>query len=453
MDIYKYINRYFVYPLYYFKNKDKRLERLRLLNKQQYLSKNELNTLQLNSVKSIVAYAYEHTDYYRRIMDERGIQPSDIQTLRDLEKIPPLTKHDIQTHGSSMISKDYAVDSLIQDASGGSTGEPTIFYKSLDYHQMRPADQLRHDQWSGWRLGDRIGLIWGAQRDLKATQSIKEFIISRYIARIWELDAFEMTSENMTQYVKTLESVQPPMILGYANALTQFAKFLLENHPEHKIRPKGVISSAETLTEEKRAIISKAFGCKVFNRYGSREVGLIASECEFHSGLHINADNLHVEIVKDGKNVEVGESGDILITDFNNKAMPLIRYKLGDVGSLSDHICACGRGLPLMNAVEGRSGDFFVAKNGSLVHGEYFTHLFYGVDDVVKFQMIQNEDLNIHLKVISKEQDLNSEYLKHFKTKVHEMLGEEIEMNIEFVSNIPPTASGKLLFTISKAAR
>jgi phenylacetate-CoA ligase len=453
MDFYKYINKFLVYPLYYFKSGDKRLARLSELEKNQYLDVQSLDELRENKIKDIVTYAYEHTQYYRELLDKNNLTPKDINKISDLEKIPPLTKSDIQMHGDHMISDIYNKEDLIKDASGGSTGEPTIFYKDISYQQLRPADQLRHDRWCGWDLGDRFALIWGAKRDLKANQSFREFIISRYIARIWELDAFEMNKKKMDAYVKTLEKIQPKMILGYANALVAFSEFLIKNYPDHLISPKGIISSAETLTESKRGIIEKAFSCKVLNRYGSREVGLIASECQQQSGLHINADNLHVEIVKNGKAVPVGESGDILVTDFSNKGMPLIRYNLGDVGRLSKDICSCGRTLPLMQSVEGRSGDFFVADDGSLVHGEYFTHLFYGIEEVIKFQIIQESLIDIQLKIVTKDDRLKDEHINNIKNKTQKILGKQCIVQVEYVKDIPPTASGKSLFTISRVSR
>ena len=453
MDFYKYINKWIVYPLYYLRSGDKRLARLSELEVNQYLNKQDINELTLIKLKNIISYAYENTPYYRSVMEQAGVAPSDIKTLQDIEKIPPLTKKDIQENTEFLLSKEYKKESLIKDASGGSTGEPTIFYKTLGYHQLRAADQIRHDRWSGWNLGDRFALIWGAQRDLKSSQSIREFFISRFIARIWELDAFEMSKDKMDLYVKTLERIQPKMVLGYANALAAFSDYLLANYPDHKIRPKGVISSAETLTEDKRNKIEQAFHCKVLNRYGSREVGLIASECSFKSGLHINADNVFVEVVNNNKSAPIGESGDILVTDLANKAMPLIRYKLGDVGRLSDHNCECGRGLPVLKSVEGRSGDFFISKDGSLVHGEYFTHLFYGENDVKKFQVIQETIDSITLKLVSIKQDANSSYIQTFIKKTKSILGENCIIDVDFVSDIPLPPSGKSIFTISKVAR
>lgn len=450
MDIYKYINKFFIYPMYYFRNKDNRLKRLAEVEKTLVLDRKSIEEIQLNKLVKIIEYAYNNTQYYRQLLDNAGVSPSSIKSFKDVESIPVLTKKDIQENTDSMISGEFLKEDLLQDSSGGSTGEPTIFYKTLEYQQLRAADQIRHDRWSGWDIGDKIGLIWGAQRDLSATKSVKEFIISRYIARIWELDAFEMTENRMQQYTETLEKISPKMILGYANALVEFSKYLIKNKPNHKIRPEGIISSAETLTSEKRKIIETAFKCKVLNRYGSREVGLIASECKAQDGLHINSDSIFLEVVNDGISVADGCSGDILITDLTNKAMPLIRYNLGDVGNKSSKQCTCGNQLPILQEVEGRSGDFFVTEKGALVHGEYFTHLFYGIEDVVQFQVIQESITDIRLLLVSKSNNINAGYINDFKENTNTILKNTCNFHVELVDKIKPTKTGKLLFTISK---
>ncbi len=448
-DIYSYINRKIIFPLYYWKNKDPRLAQLRKLDQQQYLSKDNLDNLQLTRLQEIVKYAYEHTEYYRRVMVERGLTPDSIKSINDIEKLPVLTKEIIQDHGDELISDEYKKTELIRDASGGSTGEPTVYFKDLNRHNIRRADQIRHDRWSGWDIGERSALIWGAQRDLKSVRSFKEHILSRYIARVWELDAFEMTPKNMNGFIDELIEIKPSMILGYANALYVFAQYILEHHPNKKIKLKGIISSAETLTENKRSIIEKAFNCKVLNRYGSREVGLIASECKHQSGLHLNADNVLVEILSGEESMPKGERGDIVVTDFFNKGMPFIRYRLEDVGYLSTDQCECGITLPLLGAVEGRTGDFFVGKDNSMVHGEYFTHLFYGIKEIKKFQIIQHTLADVELKIVSKTSGSNV-YIPTILEKIKSMLGEQTNVDVKFVDNIPTPASGKSLFTISK---
>ncbi len=449
-DFYRLINKHIIYPLYYWKSGDKRLARLTELEKNQYLSPQKLEALQLKRLQKIIQYAFDNTVYYKKIMQERQLTPADFKCLKDVEKLPLLTKVIIQKNMQDMLSKAHPFESLIKDSSGGSTGEPTIYYKNKDRHNLRRADQIRHDRWSGWDIGKRKALIWGAQRDLKAVQSFRENIIATYIERNWELDAFEMSDSEMKSFTKQLEDLQPSMILGYANALELYAKYLLKNEPNHKIKLDGIISSAETLTEEKRKTIESALHCKVLNRYGSREVGLIASECKQQKGLHINADNLLVELVDNhGHEVKEG-NGDIVVTDFWNFGMPLIRYKLGDVGKVAGSNCDCGRNLPLLGSVEGRSGDFFVKPDGSKIHGEYFTHLFYELPQVKQFQMIQKSLEKIDLKIVESSLQSNRDYLKSIISKMKEMLGNQAQVNVEILDEIKPTSTGKLFFTISK---
>lgn len=452
-DFYRPINKHIVYPLYYWKNGDKRLSRLTELEKSQYFTPEQIKQLQLQRLQKIVRYAFDNTDYYRKVMQQRDITPGDIQTLADIEKLPLLTKALIQENMDSMISKKFSKADLFKDSSGGSTGEPTIYYKDMERHNLRRADQIRHDRWSGWDIGKRKALVWGAQRDLKAVQSFREHILATYLERQWELDAFEMSDSEMEIFTLKLEKLQPSMILGYANALQLYAEYLLKHQPNHKIRLDGIISSAETLTEEKREIIEKAFHCKVLNRYGSREVGLIASECKKQNGLHINAENIYLEIVDhNGHTVSEG-SGEIVVTDFWNFGMPLIRYKLGDVGRAGKQECGCGRGLPLLGKVEGRTGDFFVTADGSKIHGEYFTHLFYEIPEVKQFQLIQETLQLCLLRIVeNKTQDHSRAYLKNIFAKTKEMLGDSVEIEVDFVDEIKPTKTGKLLFTISKVS-
>jgi len=449
-DFYKNLNKHIIYPLYYWKNNDKRLSRLKQLEKSQYFNLDKIESLQLKRMLRIIQYSYDNTRYYRKIMDERNLTPQDFRKLSDIEKLPLLTKKIIQENMGDMISRQYDRKDLIKDSSGGSTGEPTIYYKNIERHNLRRADQIRHDRWSGWDIGKRKALIWGAQRDLTAVKSFKENILATYVERQFELDAFEMSDKKMDDFTRILEKLQPSMILGYANALSLYANYLLKHKPQHSIRLEGIISSAETLSETKRIEIEKAFGCEVLNRYGSREVGLIASECKSQKGLHINAENILLELV-DGQNSAIEDgNGDIVVTDFWNFGMPLIRYKLGDVGTKTNESCGCGRGLPLLGAVAGRTGDFFVSQTGEKIHGEYFTHLFYNLPQVKKFQMIQETHQLVNLKIVESAKQTDQCYLENILSKIKTMIGEETIVNVDVVDKIETTKTGKLLFTISK---
>lgn len=446
IDLYEYINRYIVTPLYFAKNNDPRLVQLKKLEKNQYLSLTELETQSWIKYSRLLDYAYNNTVYYKEVFDQLSLKPKDIQSFSDLNQLPVLTKDILIDRGDDLISKEYAKSDLIKDSSGGSTGKPTIFYKDAYRNSIRRADQYRHDKWSGWDIGKKYALLWGAPGDNSHYKNLKERIYFRYIERNIILDAFDVSVKKYDEFTRQLESYKPSMILGYANLLYQYALYLKKDMPTHKIRPKGIVSSAETLTSEMREVIEETFHCKVFNRYGSREVGLIASECDRQSGLHINYDNIHLEIVDSHyKPVTVGNAGNILVTDYYNKAMPLIRYELGDVGVMSTKQCECGRKLPLLEKVVGRKSDFFKSRDGVLVHGEYFTHLFYGLEGVKQFQVIQTKVDEVVINIAqSKQADLTI-----VKSSINSKLGGDINIIVNIVDKIPPSASGKFLFVRS----
>lgn len=460
-DWYSLVDKHVLYPLYYWKAGDPKLQHLKELEKRQYWSQAQLQAWQLMRLQTLVKHAYETVPFYKSLYQSAGIAPKDIQSLDDMQSLPCISKKDVQEQGDSLLSSLYLKEELVPDASGGSTGRPTHFYKDKNQYQRRAADQVRHDRWSGWDLGDPYALIWGAQKDIKAISSLKQRLVTQFLHRVIPLDAFDLTVERMLNYVEILESSQPPMILGYANALANFARFLQTNRPDHIIRPKGIISSAEALSQENREMIEATFHCKVLNRYGSREVGLIASECSLQTGLHINADNVLVEI---GDFAQVDEnasdtnkripricgdeeSGEIIVTDFWNMGMPFIRYRMGDEGALRAQTCGCGRTLPLMSGVSGRVSDFIIAMDGRRIHGEYFTHLFYDLTSVDQFQLIQERLDHIQIKVVTNGQEFDQQTLV---ADVKKACGQEVQVDILLCDHIAPTASGKFLFTISK---
>ena len=449
-DWYSPINRHLLYPLYFWLHRNPRLARLKVLERNQYLTQQELQDIQLQGLRKLLTHAAATVPYYRDSFAQHAVELNTVGSVQDLARIPVLTKQHMQKNLQELKSTSYRSHELFEDSSGGSTGEPTVFYKDLLRTQVRAADQIRHDQWSGWQLGDPFALIWGASRDLTGLRSFRQALVNKGVFRTIQLDAFDMSEAVMEGFVTRLEETNPPMILGYANALFQFARYLHQRHPQHHIRPKGVVSSAETLTAEARAVIQEVFRCPVLNRYGSREVGLVASECPERAGLHINMDNVVVEILgPDGNPVLPGESGDIAVTDLWNYGMPLIRYRMEDRGHFLAETCSCGRTLPLMGQIEGRRSDFLVAANGKLVHGEYYTHLFYGIPAIRKFQLVQESLELVTLKLVLGEA-LEESLLQNFERTIADSLGPQVKVEITQVDDIPLTASGKFLFTISK---
>ena len=241
-----------------------------------------------------------------------------------------------------------------------------------------------------------------------------------------------------------MDKYHPQTILAYPSSLYQFAKYLFDNGLAPKWDLKGIITSAEMLHLHYRDLAETVFGTKVYNRYGGREVGLIAMECA-EGRMHINCRDLYLEIDSPDPYTE---PGDILITQLNNYAMPFIRYRIGDIGRLSDEVCPCGNQLPILAELLGRSTATFRTRTGALIHGGYFTQQFYNVIGVDQFQLIQENLKHCILKVVINTQWTEAAR-RYMVKKIQGVLGADAIVTVEFVEEIPLPASGKREFTIS----
>ena len=450
--IYNKIAKHILLPLYLLKNNDRMLDRLVVLEKSQYLDAEAIRERQLADLKRLLKHCYDNVPFYRKRFDDAGFNPSSFSDFCDLRRIPYLTKNDLQQNLHQLVAQNYSKENLRLDASGGSTGKPTNFYKDIRRFQEGRADQIRHDRWCGWDLGEKRVMLWGAQREFDTQFSWKYQLVEKFVHRAYGFNAFDICENKVLEYIATLRRIKPTMIISYANVAYLFAKIIESNGIDlSKLGLKGLICSAETLTEKMRISIESAFCCKVLNRYGSREVGLIASECLEQDGLHLNTDSVYLEIEKGGKETSLGELGEIIVTDLWNYGMPFVRYQMGDVGTRSSQSCNCGLNLPKISNIQGRVSDFLADAKGGLVHGEYFTHLFYGLEGVEQFQLVQETIDRLTLKIMP-GRDFSPAVLDPVVGKIKQCIGAEVTVNIEICASSFVEASGKFRFTISKVS-
>jgi phenylacetate-CoA ligase len=262
------------------------------------------------------------------------------------------------------------------------------------------------------------------------------------------LSAYTITDESLEEYTDILRKYQPKVIRGYSQAIYLLAMYLEKNNIAD-ITPGAVLTTAETLFEHQREKIERQFGCRVFDGYGGGEAPSAAYECEEHSGYHISAENLIIEIVRDGEMVSPGESGKILITNLNSSSMPFIRYDMGDIGIFSDERCSCGRGLPLLKSIEGRINDMIVTPEGKFVHSYLFSAIFKDIKSVNQFQVIQNETDKISIRIVKNDQFTDRDN-NRIISSVQQVLGNGIKIHIEIVEKIPVlSGSGKRRFVVS----
>lgn len=418
------------------------------LNFSQWFSKKTIIKHQEQEFKKLLNHSFHNSTYYNKILHDFNILPPYKGiNLKEIERLPMLTKLDIQTNLNDLIAKNYSLKKLYKNASGGSTGAPTIIYQDPYWRALRSADALIRDSWCGWKLGDRVARIWGAPGDKNLRSGIGLFLQNSALGRELFCDAFSMNKELCVKYLYQLKKFDPHLIVAYSGALKYFADVITNlriDLVEFLPSLKSIIFSAEKLAINDRENIEKIFGVKLYNRYGSREVGLIASECNQRSGLHVNDEQLILNYVK----IRGSDDSIICVTDLHNYAMPLIKYNLEDTTTGNIEMkCPCGRNHQLIGNINGRVSDFLVSNEGVYIHGEYFTHLVYGLEEVKKFQFLQDELNNLTIYIQSKNR-LALDKENYIMVNCLNKLG-DINIKFEYVDDIKPSKSGKNLFVIS----
>lgn len=379
----------------------------------------------------LLRHAYRTTPYYRSLLKTESPHLSDI---------PPLEKSHVRSELARLCSDAVPPEKRMANATGGSTGTPLTFYQDRAYWNQRNLSVYSFDRWAGWWFGEPQLIIWGALADVAAKHRISNFWRNQH----W-LNGFQLTTARMQATFEQMNRYPPQTILAYPSSLYAFAQFLSENGLRPRWNLKGIIASAEMLHPHYRTLAEQVFDTRVYNRYGGREVGLIAMACS-EGRMHINCRDLYLEIDTPDP---YQQPGDILITQLNNYAMPFIRYRIGDIGRLSDEVCPCGNQLPVLAELLGRTTATFRTESGALVHGGYFTQRFYGIRGVDQFQLIQETLGRCVLRVVINGA-WSAETRRSMVQTIQDALGAAVRVTVEIVADIPMPASGKREFTISK---
>ncbi len=451
MSILQRFSQHIVYPVTCWREGGGELRYLDEYERSQFLPTKDIAALQLERLKRRLDYAYKNCPFYRTQWDEVGVTPGDVQQLKDLAAFPMLTKALIQQHRDEIVSSSWPANDMFVDQTGGSTGAPISYFQSYDAFYSRKAACKRHDNWSGYNVGDKVALVWGAPRDNPGgtwKALLRNLLLDR---RLW-LDTANFTPEKMLVFDAKLKRFRPKVILAYARSLSFLAQFYKDKGIT-PYQPHSIITSAEVLDAESRRVIEEVFGCRIFNRYGCREVGVLASECEQHDGLHTMAEGLYIEVVVGDRLAEPGEVGKLLVTDLLNDAMPLIRYEIGDMAAIDPSPCPCGRGLPRLQELAGRVTDFVVGADGRLVSGVFLcTYIVAKRPSLGQVQILQESPGELKYRIAAGTDRVTSEDdLEFLRRATKEHVGETTDVVFEFVDKLPTEASGKILFCRSTA--
>jgi len=456
VDIGAKFRRDILIPLYW-----KYIKHLKVLDYYQELQAHQWNTLKENhnlqriKLFKLIQYASQNIPYYQKVIQEHQISFSEDTILTDLKKFPLLTKNIIRKNFEQLYKfKDHT---YYRNSSGGSTGEPVIFYQDSNYFAWNTAAKIFFDEWAGRKLGEPMVKLWGSTRDiLRGGQGFKDYL-RQQISGVTILGSSKMTDQDKYQYVLWINQIKPCLILAFTNSIDELTNFIQDHHLS-VYSPPAIMTSSGVLFPEIRARIQKVFHtAEIFDRYGSREVGDMACNCEKSEGLHLLPDIHYLEIVdNNGKEVNQGEEGNIIVTLLTNYTMPLIRYQIGDLGILSERNCQCGRESPLLEKVVGRINSKFKNKFGDFIGAGIFYPLFYFHTNIRQFQIIQERADSILINLVlmdkTKLKDMDNNF-KEINQKIEKIMGHKTTIKYNLVDEIQPSPSGKYLYAFSKVEK
>lgn len=422
---------------------------MRFLWKHQWASRDEILHFQWLRLKRMLAHAYNTVPYYRDVFKTLGATPEDILSRDDMLNLPTLTKSIIQERFDDLCSSQYDRSQLIENHTGGSTGEPLTYYQCRNYRDWAMAEKIRCYRISGWSPGQPWAFFWGSAVEGKQHEGLKRISDRAFGNYIW-VNTLGLTEEQIWDHVRALQKLQPKLIVGYVSSLRMLCDFMKHHDLTGCLRPDSIQTSAEVLTPTDRALLSETFGCQVFDRYGGRECSNLAHECEAHEGLHLLCENNYVETINGNMAAKVGEAGRIVVTNLTNFGMPFIRYEQGDVGIPTDDACSCGRNYPMLESVQGRTYGNIVCPSGKIVFGHTFTMLFYEIMGVKKFQAVQTELDKVTMRLVLRS-DADDERVKiEVADAIHGKIDAAFNVTFEILEDIPPLPSGKHLYIITE---
>ena len=415
------------------------------MEQTQWWDASRLQALQVERLRALLLEAGRAVPYYRELFARLKFDPQSLTRVADLQALPMLDKATIRQHTEAL--KHPQAKGLARFNTGGSSGEPLIFYIGKERVSHDVAAKWRATRWWGVDIGDREIVVWGSPIELGAQDRVRR--LRDAVLRTGLLPAFEMSEARLDGFVQHIRQRRPRMLFGYPSALSHIAK-----HAEKRgvcmsdLGIRVAFVTSERLYDDQRATISRVFGCPVANGYGGRDAGFIAHECPA-GGMHLTAEDIVVEIVgSNGQAMPDGEAGEIVITHLATRDFPFIRYRTGDIAVLDLKPCRCGRGLPLLKEIQGRATDFVVAADGTVLHGLALIYILRDLPGVQAFRVVQHTRQRITVQVVADSRfgpGAEDSVVAGFKRR----LGPDVVVELQRVAAIAPEKSGKFRYIVS----
>jgi len=419
------------------------------LRRIQGYKKVDLERIQLKRLKNLLEHAYNNVDFYHRLLDDVGIKPADIRTIDDLSCLPIISKKDVKKNFPyGVLARGVDIKKCIKHKTSGSTGERGAFLFDQKSRAFNKAVSLYPFLECGLRLRDKVAIIGGGAGFSALPQRRDWF------NRLGFMDKMEaLLFMSLEDQIKALKDYNPDVIYGFPSSIWIIAKALSHNETR-QIAPRLIFSHGETLDFSTRSFINRTFGVEMYDTYGCAEAPRLAWECDEHVGYHICVTSAIIEFIdmKTGEHVAQGEQGEIVITNLYNYAMPLIRYKVGDLGVPTEETCPCGRGLPLMKSIEGRMDDFVVKPNGEVISPRFLGSVMLDLGEhIEKYKIIQEKCDEFTMELV-RGKGFTEETVNIIKARFQNIIGCPISFKLKIVDDIPVETSGKRRKIVSKVS-
>lgn len=417
----------------------------RRMEESQWWPRARLEALQLERLRALLAHAGAHVPYYRELFARSGFDPGAVRALADLGRLPFLTKPLIRAHVDALRSERAA--RLARFNTGGSSGEPLIFFIGNERVSHDVAAKWRATRWWDVDIGDPEIVVWGSPIELTSQDRVRQ--IRDRLLRTRLLPAFEMNEANLDGFVDTIRTTRPAMLFGYPSSLSLIARHAEKRGKKmNNLGIKVAFVTSERLYDHQRDDIARVFGCPVANGYGGRDAGFIAHQCP-QGGMHLTAEDIIVEIVdRDGRPVPKGQAGEVVVTHLATGDFPFIRYRTGDVAVLSPRSCACGRGLPMLEEIQGRTTDFVVAADGTIMHGLAVVYPIRDIPGIASFKVVQETLQRVVVHIVPGD-NCGPDVESKISTGIKARLGQSVDVEIVRINEIPREKSGKYRYVRS----
>ncbi|MCK5481683.1 MAG: phenylacetate--CoA ligase family protein [Gammaproteobacteria bacterium] len=441
--------RRLIYPLHERLLKRPTFSYLAELERSQWLPRSGVQRLQERKLAGLLKSAYVHCPWHQARMNATGIDPDGPVSLEELRLLPTMDKQDAVAHGDQLVWHDVPGGAFKYNT-GGSSGQPLIFYYGRRRQASDAAGRMRARRWWGVQPGDPEVYLWGAPVELDKTdwiKSLRDRLINQLV-----LNAFEMSPATMDEYAQAIQAFQPHCIYGYASSLALLAAHLLDRKTGLRLpKLKVVCTTGEPLFDYQRQLIGAAFGSPVANEFGSRDIGFTAHETP-EGQMLLMSESIILEVLDEqGQPVPPGETGEAVMTALESFAQPFIRYRTGDMVRVADESCRAGRGLDVITEVLGRSTDFVVRADGAIMHALALIYVLRAVAGVGEFKIVQHTLRDIEVLVVPDASWQESGRVE-IETGLRKRLGGDIHIDLRLVESIPAEASGKHRHVVSRVA-